>query len=323
MNRGQENNKINDIMKLNEYKKQNIAIVDVDGHNFPNFALMKISAYHKAKGDNVQWAELGNYDKTYMSKIFTFSQDYQLGFSNYGEIIKGGTGYDITSKLPDEIENSKLMDYSIYPMHNYSIQFLSRGCIRKCQFCLVRDKEGYITPSEPVDLNPKGKWIEVLDNNFFANPEWKSSVDYLKKINQPINLHGVDVRIMNEEQAFYLNELKIKGSIHIAWDLPQIDLTDKLKAVTKYIKPYKLTCYVLVGFNSTIEQDLYRLRRLKELGITPFVQPFRDFENERKPKQYELDLARWANKMWLFKTCDFADFQPRKNFKCGTYLDGF
>jgi hypothetical protein len=80
---------------------------------------------------------------------------------------------------------------------------------------------------------------------------------------------------------------------------------------------------VLVGFNSTIEQDIYRLRRLKELGIAPFVQPYRDFENERKPSQYEKDLARWANKMWTFKSCDFAEFQPRKGFRCSHYLNGF
>lgn len=82
----------------------------------------------------------------------------------------------------------------------------------------------------------------------------------------------------------------------------------------------KITCYVLVGFNSTIEQDLFRLNTLKSLGITPFVQPYRDFVNKRKPKQYELDLARWANRMWLFKSLDFADFSPRKGFKCDYYL---
>lgn len=98
-----------------------------------------------------------------------------------------------------------------------------------------------------------------------------------------VNFHGVDVRIMNEEQAFYLSKLKLKRRIHIAWDLPDIDLTEKLKEVTKYIKPRNLSCYVLVGFNSTIEQDIYRLNRLKELGISPFVQPYRDFNNDRKP----------------------------------------
>jgi len=128
---------------------------------------------------------------------------------------------------------------------------------------------------------------------------------------------------MNEEQAFWLKKLKLKGNIHIAWDLPELDLTEKLKEVIKYIPAYKIRCYVLVGFNSSIEQDIYRLRKLKELGIAPFVQPYRDFENERKPSQYEKDLARWANKMWTFKSCDFSDFQPRKGFRCSHYLNCF
>lgn len=185
----------------------------------------------------------------------------------------------------------------------------------------MHDKEGGIHPVEPVDLTPNGKHIEVLDNNFFANPEWKSAVDYLLKAKQKVNLHGVDVRIMNEEQAFWLNKLPLLKPVHIAWDLPQIDLTDKLREVTKYIKPYKIFCYVLVGFNSTPEQDLYRLRRLKELKILPFVQPYRDFENKRTPTAYEKDLARWANRAWLFKSMDFEDYSPRKGFVCREYFN--
>ena len=186
----------------------NIGLIDVDGHNFPNFALMRISAYHKARGDQVEWATPFNrYDKVMASKVFTFTSDFNYLTLQADEIEKGGTGYDITSKLSEEIENSRMMDYSIYPQYPFSIQFFSRGCIRKCPFCLVREKEGYIHPVEPVDLNPMGKWIEVLDNNFFANPEWKDSVDYLLKAGQSVKLHGVDVRIMDEEQAYWLNKL--------------------------------------------------------------------------------------------------------------------
>lgn len=299
-----------------------IGLVDVDGHNFPNFALMRISAYHKAQGDTVEWADPlfgGGYSKVYMSKIFTFTPDYPYEFDC--EVIKGGTGYDVKSRLPCEIELSTAMDYSIYPDCKYSLQFFSRGCIRKCPFCLVRDKEGYIHSVEPMDLNPNGKWIEVLDNNFFANPNWKDAIDYLIGAGQPVKLHGVDIRIMTEEQAYWLNKLKLKGNVHIAWDLPQLDLTDKLKEVTKYIKPWKLTCYVLIGFNSTKEQDLFRIETLRSFGICPFVQPYRDFENERTPTQYEKDLARWANNKFLYKSCDFKDFEPRKGFKCKEYFE--
>ena len=171
-----------------------------------------------------------------------------------------------------------------------------------------------------MELNPNGEWIEVLDNNFFANPNWKDAVDYLLKANQPVKLHGVDIRIMTEEQAYWLNKMRLKGNTHIAWDLPTLDLTDKLREVTKYIKPHKLTCYVLIGYNSTVEQDLFRIKTLWEFGIHPFVQPYRDYENKRVPTQYEKDLARWCNNKFIFKSCDFKDYEPRKGFKCKEYL---
>lgn len=299
-----------------------IGLIDVDGHNFPNFALMRISAYHKLMGDTVEWADpiFGEYERIYKSKIFTFTPERPFPWQC--EVIKGGTGYDVKSKLPGHIEMYNLMDYSLYPQHQFSVQFFSRGCIRECPFCIVREKEGYVKTVVPMELNPNGKWIEVLDNNFFANPEWKSAIDYLIKAGQPVNLHGVDIRIMNEEQAYWLNKLRLKGSnVHIAWDLPQIDLTAKLKEVIKYLPAWKLMCYVLVGFNSTIEQDMYRIERLRELGIKPYVMPYRDLENKTIPSQYVKDLAQYVNKPMIFKSCSFADFSPRKGFRCVEYLN--
>ena len=297
-----------------------IGLRDVDGHNFPNLALMKISGWHKMRGDDVEWVNgFFPYDKVYKSKVFTFTPD-DTTLYDADDIVCGGTGYDITSVLPDEIDRFLRPDYSIYPNCNFSIQFYSRGCIRACPFCLVNKKEGKIRPVEPMELNPKGEWLEVLDNNFFANPEWRWAVEDIEKRGIPVKFHGVDVRIMDEEQAYWLNRLKMKNQIHIAWDMPQIDLTDRLKAMVKHIKPYKIVCYVLVGFNSTIDQDMYRLDVLRSLGISPFVQPYRDFDNKRVPSQYERDLAHWVNRRQLFKTVDFKDLEIRKGFKCGTYL---
>ena len=301
-----------------------IGLIDVDSHNFPNFALMRVAGYHRQRGDTVEWANplRGGYDRVYQSKIFTFSQDVEE--YDYGcEVYRGGTGYDVKSRLPDEIEQSAAMDYTIYPTHNFSVQFFSRGCVRNCPFCLVTEKEGYIHPVEPVQLNPKGEWIEVLDNNFFANPEWRDAVKWINASKQPVNLRGVDVRIMDEEQAYNLNSLRLvkNGKICVAWDLPQIDLTDRLRMLTRYIKPYKLMCYVLVGFNSTIEDDLHRLHTLRSLGITPHVQPYRDYTNSRTPSQYERDLQRWANRAWIFNSCEFKDFEPRKGFRCINYFN--
>lgn len=297
----------------------NIGLVDVDSHHYPNFALMKLAAYHKAQGDNVEWAAplFGSYDRIYKSKIFTFTPDDKTPWNC--EVICGGTGYDVKSRLPKEIEKSTAMDYSFYPQYPFSVQFFSRGCIRSCPFCVVKEKEGLIHAVEPVQLNPRGKWIEVLDNNFFANPEWHFAIDYLLKAKAKVNLLGVDVRIMNEEQAFFLNRLPLYKSIHIAWDLPQLDLTPKLKEVTKYIAPYKLMCYILVGFNSTMAQDIYRIERCRELGIKPYVMPYRDYENKKQPSQYAKDLAQWVNKPMLFNSCTFKDFTPRKGFKCIEY----
>lgn len=297
----------------------NIGLIDVD-NKMANFALMRISSYHKSIGDTVSWASMfDSYDRIYKSKVFSFSKDDNSIYETK-EIVKGGTGYDIKSILPVEIENHYGLDYSIYPNCNYSIQFFSRGCIRSCPFCIVREKEGFLKPVQPMNYNPKGEWVEVFDNNFFANPNWREAVDELKRNGQPVNLHGVDIRLMNEEQAAALSTLKLKQNIKIAWDLPEIDLEPKLREVVKYIKPHRLTCYVLVGFNSTIEQDMHRLNILRELKITPFVMVYRDPNNNNTIEKYHQDLARWVNKTMLFKSMRFEDYSPRKGFKCEEYF---
>lgn len=299
-----------------------IGLIDVDGHNFPNFALMKISAWHKNACNEVEWYDPmfgGHYDKVYMSKVFTFSPDYPFPI-NADVVVRGGTGYDIKSRLEDEIEACRLMDYSIYPQYKFSIQFFSRGCIRHCPFCLVHDKEGGIQPVTPHELNPQGQHIEILDNNFFANPNWHEAVDYILDKGQKVKMHGVDVRIMNEEQAKALNQMKHVGTINIAWDLPKMDLRPQLETMVKHVNPNKIACYVLIGFNSTKEQDLYRVRTLKEFGIVPFAQAYRDFNNERVPTQYEKDFCRWCDNRF-FRGIDFMDFEPRKGFKCSKYFE--
>ena len=186
---------------------------------------------------------------------------------------------------------------------------------------MVSKKEGKIHPVEPSNLNPNGKWIEVLDNNFFANPEWRSAVEWLNATKQPVNLHGVDVRIMNEEQAHALSTMRIKGNIHIAWDNPREDIIPMVKDMLKYTNHNKIVCYVLIGYWSSIEQDLERVYKLRELGVRPFVQAYRDYDNERTPSQYERDFMQYVNKRQIFMTCDFKDFRPRKDFSCKWYED--
>lgn len=150
----------------------NIGLVDVDGHNFPNLALMKISTYHKQRGDNVEWAfSLLSYDKIYMAKVFSFTPD-DLNAYTATEIVRGGTGYDLNSKLPAEIENC-YPDYSIYGITDTAYGYLTRGCPRGCPFCIVAEKEGKQS-KKVADLENfwRGqKYIKLLDPNLLACPD--------------------------------------------------------------------------------------------------------------------------------------------------------
>jgi hypothetical protein len=286
----------------------------------PNIATMKISSYHKKRGDNVEWYEpLFDYEDTdilYISKVFTFSEDYNYLPKN-AKIIKGGTGYDITKRLPDEIEKITELDYSLYHDCDYSIQFLTRGCVRNCGFCLVRQKEGITHKVEPLELNPKGKYIKLLDNNFFSYQEWKDHIELLKSYNQPIDFNtGIDLRTLTEEQARALGTLKIK-SIHCAWD----NYKDKktvlrgLERLIKYVKPYKITCYVLVGFENKqiIDQDIERVMILKEYKVNPFAMGYIDFDDPSYRKSQEVkDFCRWVNMKATFKSCSWNEYSKRK-----------
>jgi len=274
----------------------------------PNIAIMQVATYYKQRGDDVDWynalMDIGDTDILYESQIFDFTETFD--YYPDCEIIKGGTGVDIGKHLPQEIEQIRQLDYSLYPNCNYTMQFYSRGCIRNCPFCVVRQKEGLIQSVEPFELNPNGKHIEILDNNFFANPSWRDAFKTILSTKQKVNLHGVDVRIINEEQAEALNKMKHTGQIHIAWDNPRTNLIPTLKETVKCIKPYKLRCYVLIGYDSTEEEDLYRVTELWNLGILPFVMPF------NKGDIYQRRFARWVNHVAIFKTVKWEDYNKKE-----------
>jgi hypothetical protein len=287
-----------------------IGLVDVDS-KIANIPLMKISAYHKAIGDQVEWHNsFVDYDKVYGSKVFTFSKDYDYYPQNC-EVIKGGTGYDIELELPTEIDKITTLDYSIYPNYKKSLQFFSRGCSEDCAHCLVRQKEGYIYATKPMELNPCGTGIEILDNNFFQSPEWESAVEQLVEWNQQVKFHGVDVRTITEEQCHSLKRLKMKQGISVAWDNPKQNIIPNLKNMLKIIKGYKILCYVLIGYNSTPEEDLYRVETLRALKVDPFVMPYKDYGNpivDKDKKAYMQKFARWVNMKAVFKTCTFDEY---------------
>lgn len=284
-----------------------IRLLQLDG-KFPNIALMKISTYYKLKGYDVDWYEpvfdQFDTDKLYVSKIFDFTPEYNYYPCETTTLIeKGGTGFDIYKTLPYEIDVITELDYSLYPNCEYSVQFYSRGCPKNCAFCVVPDKEGGIISTEPFKLNPNGKWIEVLDNNFFAAPRWEKAAELIIKANQPVNFHGVQLETITKEVAEFINKIKLHKTVKIAWDDPNERPQDKLREITQWIKPYKLMCYVLIGFNSTPEEDLYRVEELRKLKIDPFVMPF------DKTKEYQKKFARWVNHKAIYRKVKWSDYK--------------
>ena len=148
----------------------NISLVNVDGHNFPNLALMKLSSFHKKSGDSVDWYHplFSRPDRIYASKVFTFTQDYTDYAPRHPEPIRGGTGYDPSEKLPDDVERMS-PDYSLYPNWTAAIGFLTRGCIRNCPWCIVPRKEGMLCEVDDIERVSAGrKEVVLLDNNFLA-----------------------------------------------------------------------------------------------------------------------------------------------------------
>lgn len=280
-----------------------IGLIDVDGHNFPNLALMKISAWHKQCGDEVEWFfGFSEYDRVYMSKVFTFTEDFHQVI-NAKEVIRGGTGYNLKNVLPKEIENI-YPDYDLYRIEDTAYGFLTRGCPRGCKFCIVAEKEGQC--SKKV-ANLKQFWngqknIEIMDPNLLACEEWQDLLQQLIDSKATVNINqGMDIRFMTKEKSEMINKLKVK-MIHFAWDNYEFSTYEKLKEFRPLLKfnSRKLRVYVLTNFNTTFEQDLDRVYKLKELGYDPYITIF---EKWKAPKEIKR-LQRWVNNKFIFRTCN-------------------
>ena len=286
-----------------------IGLIDVDGHNFPNLALMKISAWHKAQGDEVEWFfGFNSYDRVYMSKVFTFTDDFNTVI-NAGEIVKGGTGYDLKNILPKEIE-IMYPDYELYGIKDTAYGFLTRGCPRGCKFCIVAEKEGQCS-KKVADLNQfwKGqKNIEVLDPNLLACEEWENLLQQLIDSKAIVNINqGMDIRFMTKEKAEMINKLKIK-MLHFAWDNYEFSTYEKLKEFRPLLNfdSRRLRVYVLTNFNTSFEQDLDRVYKLREIGYDPYITIFEKWNAPREIKR----LQRWVNSKFIFRSCDrFEDYK--------------
>lgn len=295
----------------------NIGLIDVDGHKFPNLALMKISAYHKAKGDNVEWCiPMMLYDIVYQSKVFDDTYSKDITFTPLADkIIKGGTGYGLDNTLPHEIEHM-YPDYSLYPelTKGTAYGFLTRGCPRGCEFCIVAEKEGRRS-YKVADLNEfwRGqKYITLLDPNILACREHLDLLNQLVKSKAYVDINqGLDIRLTNDANIDLINQIKVK-EIHFAWDNANENLKpyfEYYKASAKH-KPHGCygTVYVLVNFNSTMEENLYRIYTLRDMGYDPYVMVY---DKPNAPKEIK-DLQRWCNNRFIFRSC--KDF---KNYKKG------
>jgi hypothetical protein len=304
-----------------------IGLIDVDHSRFPNIALMKISAWHKSQGDEVEWyTPFEHYNRVYVSKVFSFSEDWREPI-NADEVIRGGSGYAITIKdgreeynvaidnpLSYEIEHI-YPDYSIYPMYtkDTAYGFVTRGCPRGCSFCHVAAKEGkhsYKVADISEFWNGQ-KRIVLCDPNILACKDWKPLLQQLIDSKAYVDFNqGLDIRMMTEEKAEMLSKIKIK-EIHFAWDryedkelvLPRLEMFAKY---SNLVGKHNAIVYTLVNFDTTLEQDLERIYTLRDMGYWAYVMIY---DKEHCVQIYR-DLSRWVNNRFIFAKCEkFEDYK--------------
>ena len=305
-----------------------IGLVDVDGKNFPNLVLMKLSAFHKQQGDSVEWYEpmfSGHFDKVYLSKVFSFTPDFDYPI-DADEVERGGSGYCISlvngkevfdkskdKELPYEVEHI-YPDYSLYPelTKDTAYGFLTRGCPRGCDFCIVEKKEGRcsVKVADLSEFWSGQKKIVLCDPNILACKDWKDLLQQLIDSGAEVDFNqGLDIRLMTEEKAQMLSKVRIK-EIHFAWDryedkdkvLPKL----KLFAEVSKINSHNAIVYTIVNFSTTLEQDLDRIYTLRDMGYWPYVMIY---DKEHCARVYK-DLQRWVNNRFIFASCKrFEDYK--------------
>lgn len=291
-----------------------IALHDSDKTNFPNLALMKLSAWHKKKGDNVEFfmpffAEF--YNKIYSSKVFTFNPIDQYLPSDE-RVIKAGIGYHSHLELDEEIEHI-MPDYSIYNL-DYSVGFLTRGCIRNCPWCIVPGKEGKIHKNADITEFLAHKQAVLMDNNVLACDFGIEQLDKIAKLGIKVDFNqGLDARLIDSAIAKRLAKIKWLCPLRLACDtkkqMPTIEKAVKLLRANG-CTPQKYFCYVLV---KDIEDAMERVEFLRSLNITPFAQPYRDFENNIHPTQKQKDFSRWVKHKAIFNSVPWNEYNKKSS----------
>lgn len=288
---------------------------------------MKISSYHKRSGDEVEWYNsLEHYDKVYAAKVFTFTPGYGY-FINAGDVEYGGTGFDIHKKLTDEIDRCT-PDYSLYTTidRRTAYGFLTRGCPNRCKWCVVPQKEGNIRPYMDVDdiaVEGRDKLV-LMDNNVLASDYGLSQIEKIAEKGYHVDFNqGLDARLVTDDIARLLARVKWIKQIRFGCDTPgQIAECERATSLIDkygYKGEYFFYCILLDDF----QESFNRVNHWREKGrrFLPHAQPYRNLNDPLQIiPQWQKDLARWADKKWIFSTCKFEEFEPRKGFKCKEYF---
>lgn len=296
-----------------------ILLIDVDS-TIPNVPLMKISAGHKNCGDHVFLNKGCDPDKVYISCVFSWNKAKALGIAKMFSCEVEVGGYGVSDRqLPSVIEHM-MPDYSLYPNMDFSMGYTSRGCLRRCKFCIVWKKEGTIRDHASIGefWNPSHRKLVLLDNNFLASPKWKQNIEFLITHRIATTFcQGLDIRLVNDENALWLSLVNSQTMsfghrmYYFAFDDPALeDRVRKGVAILRKhgIKPYHLTFYLLCGFSTSHEEDMHRFKVIREWGAHPYVMKF----NDRRDDVWLNHFDRWVN-AHIYKACRFEDYKPLKN----------
>ena len=293
-----------------------VGLIDVDSHRWPNLCLMKLSAYHKAQGDTVEWwMPEGRYDLVYKSRVFTdtYSRD-TITVTNADMLVCGGTGYGPGANLPDEVEHTR-PDYALYPQFpDTAYGFLTRGCPNNCGFCIVSGKEGKqsVQVADLSEFWDGQKEVKLMDANLLACPDHEGLLEQLAASRALVDFsQWLDIRLVTPDNAALLNRVRTKA-LHFAWDNPHVDLTGHFQRFNELsrIRDFRRKrVYVLTNWNSIHEQDMYRVETLRRMGYDPYVMVY---ERPTAPP-ITRHLQRWVNNKRVFRTVEnFADYDPAR-----------
>lgn len=283
-----------------------IAIHNADGQLLPNLALLKLAAWHRARGHKVEvFLPLMTYDIVYSSKVFSWTpEDPYLPPSS----IMGGTGYGLSITLIDEIEHI-CPDYDFEGL-NYSLGFLTRGCIHSCPWCIVPAKEGEIREHADIEEFCRHRDVKLMDNNVLAHPHGIAQIEKMSRLGLRVDFNqGLDARLIDQPIARRLAALHWLRPVRLACDsksqMPEVDKAVRLLRAAG-VRPSAYSCYVLA---KSVEDALERVEFLRSIGVDPFVQPYRDPHGTSQPTPLLRQFARWANHKAIFKTVPWPEYK--------------